>query len=128
MALSCSLFASGEHQTSRSEQYRSTQWDSDRGLAAGRIQALAQTPDGYLWVGTVNGLFRFDGFRFVPILTERKQSLRQVLGLTVDRQGVLWVRTADKRVRQVKRDSVSPLVLFEKKALGILSMSAVQTY
>jgi ligand-binding sensor domain-containing protein/signal transduction histidine kinase len=127
MALSCSLFASGEHQTNQSDQYRSTQWGSDQGFAAGRIQALAQTPDGYLWVGTVNGLFRFDGFRFVPILTEQKQSLRQVLGLTVDRQGVLWVRTADKRVRQVKRDSVSTLVLFEKKALGILSMSAAQT-
>jgi len=127
MALLCPLSLSSQVQTSQLEQYQSTEWGSDRGLTAGRIQALAQTPDGYLWVGTVNGLFRFDGFRFVPILTEQKQPLRQILGLTVDRQGVLWVRTADLRVRQVKRDSVSNRIVFENKPLGIMSMSAAQT-
>ncbi|MEI6075176.1 MAG: two-component regulator propeller domain-containing protein [Verrucomicrobiota bacterium] len=40
-------------------------WDMDDGLPSTRINAIARTPDGYLWVGTPNGLARFDGARFV---------------------------------------------------------------
>ena len=40
-------------------------WDMDDGLPSTRINAIARTPDGYLWVGTPNGLSRFDGARFV---------------------------------------------------------------
>ncbi|CAN5599262.1 sensor histidine kinase [soil metagenome] len=127
IALSCSLAAPGQTQPKGLEQYRSSEWGRDRGLAAGRIEALAQSPDGYLWVGTVDGLFRFDGFRFVPILTEKKQPLRRVLGLTVDRQDVLWVRTADLRVRRVNVDSVSNPIAFQNRPLGIMSMSAAPT-
>jgi len=127
IALSCSLLARAQVGAHQLDEYRRTQWGSDQGLSAGRIQALAQTPDGYLWVGAANGLFRFDGFRFVPILTEQKQPLRQILGLTVDKQGILWVRTADTRLRRVERDSVDAPAVFEKKALGVLSMSAAQT-
>ena len=127
LALSCSLAPAGQAQPRRLDQYRSTEWGADRGLAAGRIEALAQSPDGYLWVGTVNGLFRFDGFRFVPILTEKKQPLRRILSLTVDRQAVLWVRTADLRVRRVIAESVTNPVVFQGRPLGIMSMSAAPT-
>ena len=40
-------------------------WQSDQGLPGGSINALAQTRDGYLWIGTDDGLVRFDGVRFV---------------------------------------------------------------
>lgn len=36
-------------------------WQADKGLPANLIQALAQTPDGFLWLGTHQGLVRFDG-------------------------------------------------------------------
>jgi ligand-binding sensor domain-containing protein len=42
-----------------------TSWTAREGLP-GSIQALAQTTDGYLWVGTANGLCRFDGVNFEP--------------------------------------------------------------
>jgi len=35
-------------------------WTADEGLPASSVTSLAQTPDGYLWVGTYNGLARFD--------------------------------------------------------------------
>ena len=39
-------------------------WDTDRGLPQNSVTAIAQTSDGYLWLGTFNGLVRFDGLRF----------------------------------------------------------------
>ncbi|MFN7973660.1 MAG: two-component regulator propeller domain-containing protein [Acidobacteriota bacterium] len=38
-------------------------WQSEDGLPVGTVDALAQTPDGYLWIGTQEGLVRFDGTR-----------------------------------------------------------------
>ena len=40
-------------------------WTSDNGLPDSSVTAIAQTPDGYLWIGTYNGLARFDGVQFV---------------------------------------------------------------
>jgi ligand-binding sensor domain-containing protein len=36
-------------------------WTAEQGLPDSSVTALAQTPDGYLWIGTYNGLARFDG-------------------------------------------------------------------
>ena len=41
-------------------------WDMDSGLPHSTVTSIAQTPDGYLWVGTLHGgVTRFDGVRFV---------------------------------------------------------------
>ena len=41
-------------------------WNTDEGLPHSSVTSIAQTPDGYLWVGTLHGgLARFDGERFV---------------------------------------------------------------
>ena len=50
---------------SGSGDYLSDVWTSENGLPDDSVTAIAQTPDGYLWVGTYNGLARFDGVRFV---------------------------------------------------------------
>src|SRR5437016_832075 len=39
--------------------------NGEKGVPNSSVTAIAQTPDGYLWVGTYNGLARFDGVRFV---------------------------------------------------------------
>src|SRR3979490_3482900 len=44
--------------------YNSRVWQAQDGLPQDTIQALAQTPDGYLWIGTSGGLIRFDGTEF----------------------------------------------------------------
>jgi ligand-binding sensor domain-containing protein len=46
-------------------QYLHTSWTQEEGGALPAIQAMAQTADGYVWLGTSNGLIRFDGMRFV---------------------------------------------------------------
>ena len=45
-------------------QYLREQWNTERGLPGGPVHAVAQTPDGYLWIETDSGLVRFDGFAF----------------------------------------------------------------
>jgi ligand-binding sensor domain-containing protein len=46
-------------------QYARTSWKIREGFSKGTILAIAQTPDGYLWLGTEFGLLRFDGVRNV---------------------------------------------------------------
>jgi len=46
-------------------QYSSTIWAQQHGLPQDTIRAIAQTPEGFLWVGTDEGLARFDGYEFV---------------------------------------------------------------
>ncbi len=74
-------------------QYLREQWNTENGLLGGPVHAIAQTPDGYLWIGTDSGLLRFDGFtfRFVPVSSTALVSNGPVLGLTTDADGNLWV-------------------------------------
>jgi signal transduction histidine kinase/ligand-binding sensor domain-containing protein len=73
--------------------YALTTWsESDEG-PFGAIAAIAQDADGYLWIGTSAGLFRFDGVRFTPwhrIGTTRLPAAA-VTALLVGRDGRLWV-------------------------------------
>jgi len=62
-------------------------WDVDEGLPNSAVRALAETPDGLLWVGTRSGLARFDGRTFEIIAQP------SISGLVVDDQGVLWAGT-----------------------------------
>ncbi len=70
-------------------------WDTDKGLPSSTVTSIAQTPDGYLWVGTYNGLARFDGARFVSFDPANLPALGQprVQGIFLDARGTLWVNT-----------------------------------
>src|SRR5688572_13550180 len=46
------------------EDFLIESWDVDNGLPQNSATAIAQTPDGYLWFGTFDGVVRFDGARF----------------------------------------------------------------
>ena len=60
-------------------QYVRERWGSDRGLQ-GEVHAITQTGDGYLWIGTEKGLFRFDGWAG-PVQVERMQAVLQRAGV-----------------------------------------------
>jgi signal transduction histidine kinase/ligand-binding sensor domain-containing protein len=73
-------------------QFGHTAWSAADGLS-GPIRAIAQTPDGYLWLGTQAGLYRFDGVRFVawePSFGEHLPGA-SVGALCVARDGSLWI-------------------------------------
>ena len=68
-------------------------WQTEDGLPEHTIVGLAQTPDGYLWLATHEGLFRFDGVRFVEFPAARQvgRGGGQLRLLLLDRRGRLWV-------------------------------------
>jgi signal transduction histidine kinase/ligand-binding sensor domain-containing protein len=75
-------------------QYAHTSWTARDGALLGLVFAIAQTPDGYLWVAGSFGLFRFDGLRFVPWQPPKGRSLPDSpYSLLVSRDGTLWIGT-----------------------------------
>ncbi len=76
-------------------QYAHTSWKIRDGIAKGEIYLIAQTPDGYLWLGTEFGLLRFDGVRAVPWQPPGGEQLpsNRVNSLSVARDGTLWIGT-----------------------------------
>src|SRR5580658_2563262 len=76
-------------------QYAHTAWLSREGFPKGRIYAIAQTPDGYLWLGTEFGLMRFDGVRAAPWQQPAGQHLPSsvIFSLLAVRDGTLWIGT-----------------------------------
>ncbi len=75
-------------------QYAHTAWTVRDGFSLGNIYAIAQTPDGYLWLGGEFGLFRFDGVRSIPWQPPAGQHLSdKPFSLLVTRDGTLWIGT-----------------------------------
>ena len=75
-------------------QYGHTAWTTRDGFSVGAIFAIAQTPDGYLWLATEFGLFRFDGLQAVPWQPPAGQRLpNAAYSLLVTRDGTLWIGT-----------------------------------
>src|SRR5258708_2363128 len=76
-------------------QYAHTAWKVSDGFTQGAIVAIAQTPDGYLWLGTEFGLYRFDGVHAAPWQPPAGQDLpsQNIYSLLVARDGTLWIGT-----------------------------------
>jgi signal transduction histidine kinase/ligand-binding sensor domain-containing protein len=74
-------------------QYTLRYWTQARGLPQDSVRALAQTPDGCLWVGTDEGLARFDGYSFYTVPQAELPAL-SIRALVAGSDGTLWVGTA----------------------------------
>jgi ligand-binding sensor domain-containing protein/signal transduction histidine kinase len=81
-------------------QYLHEEWGSEKGFPGGSATVIAQTPDGYLWIGTGKGLVRFDGrnFQFFSEGMKNGGPMGGVLDLLVDGEGSLWVRLHGARL------------------------------
>jgi signal transduction histidine kinase/ligand-binding sensor domain-containing protein len=73
-------------------QYIHAGWQTAQGLPQNSVLAIAQTPDGYLWLGTEEGVARFDGIRFT-VFDKHTPGLKTnaVQVLLVDHNGNLWM-------------------------------------
>jgi len=74
-------------------QYVIRSWGTEAGLPQNSVNAVAQTPEGYLWLATQGGLARFDGVRFRVFGLEEGLPSISIRALLVDRAGDLWVGT-----------------------------------
>jgi len=95
VVLGCWRCAFGLDATLDINQYAHTVWRNSEGFAKSQILSIAQTPDGYLWLGTKFGLLRFDGVRKVPWQAPEGTSLpdSHVRSLLGARDGTLWIGT-----------------------------------
>lgn len=86
-------------------------WQADNGLPGNIIFAITQTPDGYFWFGTDQGLARFNGARFKVFLPPDSQPGpdRQILTLCVDRGGRLWFVNATGKLGLAGQRGLEPL-------------------
>lgn len=76
----------------------------EHGLAANRVKSLVVGRDGVIWVGTVNGLSRYDGTSWQTFTTADGLPADKIQDLAVDREGYLWVATPAGLARYDGRD------------------------
>ena len=86
-------------------------WNTEEGLPQSSVIALTQSRDGYLWLGTVNGLARFDGIRFTTFDEANTPGLSSspIVKLFEDSRGRLWVATESAGVVLVDKGVVTRL-------------------
>lgn len=98
--------ASGPDPNRPIKQMRHAMWNEASGLS-GSVYALAQTTDGFLWIGTSTGLYRFDGLKFEPFLElAGDHPILEVRALLATNDGGLWIGYRNG-VAFVKQDKAS---------------------
>ena len=80
------------------------------GLSSNEITCFAQTPDGFFWIGTKQGLNRYDGTRFKYYFTEKNIESSDIKNITISSKGVMWVGTLNGLYYyQHKKDKFIPV-------------------
>ena len=81
-------------------QYKHDSWGTERDWPGGSVTAIAQTSDGYLWIGTDKGLFRFDGLKFHQFQLAHPDPIwiGPVRALLVDASDNLWILLQNTQV------------------------------
>ncbi len=89
-----SFAGTGEPRATASE-YKIDTWGIDEGLPQSSVNAIIQTRDGFIWLGTFGGLVRFDGINFNVYNRGNTPSMSsdRILALMEDRDGTMWVGT-----------------------------------
>lgn len=84
-------------------QFSHEVWLTENGLPQNTVHSIAQTRDGYIWIGTEEGLARFDGVKFTVFDKQNTPQLRSnyIRALLTDRQGGLWIGTAEGLVQML---------------------------
>lgn len=95
------LFSVGQiAQESTSPQYVRELWSTGRGFPGGTVHTITQTSDGFLWIGTDQGLTQFDGesFKTTPASKFAPTPLAPVFGLLTDGLGEVWIKVGGNKL------------------------------
>ncbi len=107
-ALLAALPAAALEPGKRPSQYIFERWGADEGLPQNSVNAIAESPDGFLWLATFEGLARFDGQRIVPAdpgITLRTGSA--IVRMWQDEHEALWTASLDRGVARLHGEEVS---------------------
>ncbi|MBO4592236.1 MAG: HD domain-containing protein [Eubacterium sp.] len=86
--------------TGRGDGYANILYDSTNGLPTSEANTIAETSDGFLWIGGYSGLVRYDGVNFERI--SQTVGISSVVSLYVDSKGRLWIGTNENGVAVYK--------------------------
>ncbi len=106
LLLSCACGATTQAADSISGFYARI-WQTDEGLPHNTVQAITQTADGYLWVGTHEGLARFDGVSFTVLELAPGTPRPSVTCLCESQDGSLWIGTETTGLYRLKNETLS---------------------
>ena len=105
-------------------QYVHDRWGPGEGFPRGPVYAIAQTTDGYLWIGTQAGLVRFDGLQFVLMRDpSRIAGYSSVIGLSANPDGSLWIRTQDMKLLRYRDGTFSDPFKNQRQNSNLTAMS-----
>ncbi|MGC9942289.1 MAG: two-component regulator propeller domain-containing protein [Verrucomicrobiota bacterium] len=82
-------------------------WQREQGLPENYVRTLAQTPDGYIWVGTDEGVSRFDGVNFFSLDPQEGFQGGPIQTLFGDSNGALWIGSANDGLSCWRRGKLS---------------------
>lgn len=98
-------------------------WQREQGMPHSPIRALAQAADGYLWIGSDDGVCRFDGMRFISVALPQGLQTGAVRTLLGDSRGALWIGTASNGL--VRCESGQFSIVTTRQGLGSDSITAL---
>ena len=108
LADQCASVASAAAPILNQGTFQSRVWTKADGLPQNSVTAVLQTRDGYLWVGTQDGLAKFDGVQFSIITFPGKPSEPLwVSDLCEDRAGRLWIGTQQRGLYSISAGTIS---------------------
>ena len=103
--------------TSKSDGYSAVLYDNSNGLPTSEANAIAETREGFIWIGSYSGLIRYDGNTFDRV--DSTTGIASVVSLYADSKNRLWVGTNDSGVA-VMEDGVFRIF---NKSDGLKSLS-----
>lgn len=98
------------------DQYVREEWTVENGLSVGHINQVYQTPDGYIWLATFNGLIRFDGMKFKLFDVSNTPQLpsNRITLLQPGQGNSFWLFTEQRDIIRVENNGFKKYGLFLK--------------
>ena len=92
----------------KAQQFRFDHWTVDEGLPQNSVYAITQTPDGYLWMTTFDGLVRFDGVRFTVFNKMILKGLpsNRFISILAEDDGTIWASTEENGIVRYKDNKI----------------------
>lgn len=103
--------------------YEAVKYGKNDGLLSVEANAIVQTHDGYIWVGTYSGLYRYDGAAFERVSPDA--NISSVMELFVDSRGRMWIGTNDSGLGCYSPDSGKIVFYTENDGLTANSIRAI---
>ena len=108
-------------QVANRQTYSFRNYGAENNIPNGFIYTINQSDDGFLWVGTGNGLSRFDGYNFYPVQFPDSSQLRIITAGLKDKNGTLWFGCNDGSVYRSDKNSLIEIKLSSEKAISALA-------